>query len=194
MLIFCFFIEAIFCSFEVLNRSLMIVFLIGYMGCGKSTVGEILANKIKYNFIDFDKYLEDVMGMTVPETFKQKGEIFFRKHENLHLNKLLDLDNYVVALGGGTPCYGDNMSRLTDAKNAKVIYLKASVDTLTDRLYKEKTNRPLISHLENKDVLNDFIRKHLFERNYYYNQAHAVINIDQLTPQEVADKLVELLS
>lgn len=172
----------------------MIVFLIGYMGCGKSTVGELLANKISYNFIDFDKYLEDVMGMTILETFKQKGEIFFRKQENLHLNNLLDLDNYVVALGGGTPCYGDNMSRLIDAKNAKVIYLKTSVDTLTDRLYNERTNRPLISHLENKKVLNDFIRKHLFERNYYYNQAHAAINIDELTPQEVADKLVELLS
>lgn len=172
----------------------MIVFLIGYMGCGKSTVGELLANKISYNFIDFDKYLEDVMGMTILEIFKQKGEIFFRKQENLHLNNLLDLDNYVVALGGGTPCYGDNMSRLIDAKNAKVIYLKTSVDTLTDRLYNERTNRPLISHLENKKVLNDFIRKHLFERNYYYNQAHAAINIDELTPQEVADKLVELLS
>jgi len=172
----------------------MIVFLIGYMGCGKSTVGEILANKINYNFLDFDQYLEDKIGATIAEIFKQKGEIFFRKQEYLHLNKLLELDNCVVALGGGTPCYGDNMARLINSNNAKVIYLKASVDKLTDRLYPEKTKRPLISHLQSKDDLNDFIRKHLFERSFYYNQAHDIVNIDLLTPQQVAYTIVEILN
>ena len=171
----------------------MIVFLIGYMGCGKSTVGEILAQKIHFKFVDFDKYLEDELGMTVSEIFKQKGEIFFRKQEHLHLDKLLELNNYVVALGGGTPCYGDTMIRLTNSNKAKVIYLKAAVDTLTDRLYPERSKRPLISHLDSKEVLNDYIRKHLFERNYYYNQAQATINIDNLTPQQVADKIQEIL-
>jgi shikimate kinase len=194
MLIFCFFIEAIFCSFEELNCWLMIVFLIGYMGCGKSTVGEILANKIQYEFMDFDKYLEDSIGMSITETFKQKGEIFFRKQEYLHLDKLLELDDYVISLGGGTPCYGDNITRLTNSNNAKVIYLKASVDTLTNRLYPERSKRPLISHLDSQEALNDYIRKHLFERNYYYNQAQATINIDNLTPQQVADNIQEILS
>ena len=172
----------------------MIVFLIGYMGCGKSTVGEILANKIQYNFIDFDKYLEDEMGMNITEIFKQKGEIFFRKQEYLHLNKLLNLDNFVVALGGGTPCYGDNITRLTGAKNSKVFYLKASVDTLTERLYFEKSKRPLISHLESKEALNDFIRKHLFERNFYYNQAHLKVDIDELVPEQVVNKIIPMLA
>lgn len=172
----------------------MIVFLIGYMGCGKSTVGELLANELNCSFIDFDAYLEDTMGISIAETFKQKGEIFFRKQEYLHLAKLLELDNYIVALGGGTPCYGDNITKLISSNNAKVIYLKASVETLTERLFTEKSKRPLISHLDTKEALNDFIRKHLFERSFYYNQAHFKVNIDELVPKQVVNKIIQLLA
>lgn len=168
----------------------MNVFLIGYMGCGKSTVGKLLASKLYMKYIDFDTFLETQIGLTISDMFKQKGEIFFRKLENKHLDTVLALDNNVVAFGGGTPCYGTNMDELMSSSNNYVVYLKASVDVLTERLLPEIDKRPLISHLKNIEDLNDFIRKHLFERSYYYNKAHKVINVDNLSPEEVANEII----
>lgn len=170
----------------------MSVFLVGYMGSGKSIVGKYLAQKLRFEYLDFDNYIEQKLGLTISEIFKTKGELFFRYQEQLFLKEVLDLERTVVSLGGGTPCYGDNMEVLISSGNV-VIYLKASVDTLTSRLTTEISNRPLIKHLNNETELNDFIRKHLFERNYYYQQAHHKVVVDDKSVAQVALDIIELL-
>ena len=113
--------------------------------------------------------------MSVPEIFKTKGEIHFRKLEQTYLKMITtNADKTIIALGGGTPCFYDTMEWLNKLENFKTIYLRTKLDILTDRLFLN-TTRPLISHLKTKDALKDFIAKHLFERSYYYNQASIVV-------------------
>lgn len=170
----------------------MSIFLIGYMGSGKSIVGKYLAQKLKFDYLDLDNYIEEQLGLTVSEIFKTKGELFFRTQEQLFLREVLTLKQTVVSLGGGTPCYGDNILELISSSN-RVIYLKATVDTLTSRLYSEISNRPLISHLNNESELNDFIRKHLFERNYYYQQAKHKIEVDNKSVAQITQEILATL-
>ena len=116
---------------------------------------------------------------TISEIFSDHGEIYFRKKESIYMKELLDgVKNYVISLGGGTPCLAGNMEAIKNADHTKSIYLKTGIKTLLDRLFSEKEHRPLIAHLKEKDDLEDFIRKHLFERSFYYNQADIIINTD----------------
>lgn len=150
--------------------------LIGYMGSGKSTVGKKLATILGIPFKDLDSEIEKQEGTSVSNIFSGKGEIYFRKVESIVLKQILSLDEkFILATGGGTPCYGDSMSFITTEKDVTSIYLKTPLDILTTRLFSEKENRPLLSHLQTEEELNDFLRKHLFERAYYYNQAKVII-------------------
>lgn len=164
------------------------------MGSGKSTVGKLLAKKLDFKFIDYDDFLEAKEGMTVAELFNVKGEVYFRKQEHLYLHDVINLDKTVVAFGGGTPCYGHNMNTMLGASDNVVIYLKANVQTLTNRLKSELFQRPLIQHLQSEDELNEFIRKHLFERNFYYNQANYKVVIDGKSPGEIVSEIIDLLN
>lgn len=160
------------------------------MGSGKSTIGKLLAGKRGCNFKDLDEVLEQKVKTSISEIFSKKGEIYFRKLERTLLEELLfENENLVISLGGGTPCYGDNMELVKRNENSTSIYLKMSVQKLTDRLYTERSHRPLISHLENKNELEEFIRKHLFERGFYYNQSDLIINCDDKTPEEITDEI-----
>lgn len=169
-------------------------FLLGYMGSGKSTIGKRLSEEISTEFIDLDEVIEEKENAKISEVFEKKGEIYFRKLEREVLVELLDLDkSAVVSLGGGTPCYGDNMELIKNTGEVKSIYLKWQVGTLTDRLFMEKDHRPVISHLDDKESLEEFIRKHLFERGFYYNQSDLVINCDSKTPEEILEELKQKL-
>ena len=169
----------------------MNIFLLGYMASGKSTVGKLLASKLKFGFLDLDAYIETKEAMDIPTIFSKKGEIYFRKQEAKYLNEVLALNNpTVVALGGGTPCYGDNMKVLTQHQNTKTIYLKMSIEQLSKRLLQEKDTRPLIAHLKSDGELNEFIGKHLFERQYYYNQASIILDVNGNSVQEIVEKIV----
>ncbi|UGU15047.1 shikimate kinase [Sinomicrobium kalidii] len=166
----------------------MVIVLIGYMGSGKSAVGKILAEKLAVRLVDMDDYIEEKEQKTIPELFRDRGEIYFRKAESRYVGELLSgTKNAVISLGGGTPCYGDNMDRIKELAD-KVFYLKASVGELTRRLGKEKDHRPLINHLSD-DELEEFIRKHLFERNFYYLRADKAVNVDNRTPEEIAEAI-----
>ncbi|MCM5661559.1 shikimate kinase [Galbibacter mesophilus] len=166
--------------------------LLGYMGSGKSTVGRLLAEKQSLHFIDFDDYIENKEGLSVPEIFKQKGEIYFRKKEAEYLQQLLaEKPKAVVSLGGGTPCFGNNMQDVLKATE-HVFYLKLSVDALVKRLTLEKEQRPLIKEIGD-DELSDFIRKHLFERNFFYLQAPHIINVENETPEELVEIILKKL-
>ncbi len=168
----------------------MIVILIGYMGSGKSTIGQKLSKIVHMEFVDLDNYIQEKEGQTISELFQNKGEIYFRKIESLYLQDVLGKDNLVVSLGGGTPCYGQNMQNITSAVNAKSIYLKASIPLLTERLQKEKSDRPMISHLKTDDELIEFIGKHLFERSAFYRQADITLFVDNKSVDEIVEAIV----
>ena len=107
----------------------MIVVLIGYMASGKSTLGRILANKLNYDFIDLDDYIEEKEQLLVSDIFKSKGELYFRKMETLYLKELLDnKTKLVLSLGGGTPCYSNNMDFIRKYYECKE-YLFKSLNT-----------------------------------------------------------------
>jgi len=169
----------------------MNVILIGYMASGKSSVGKILANKLHYDFIDLDDYIEKMEQTSVGNIFKAKGEIYFRKLETIYLKEILDgKDHIVLSLGGGTPCYGNNMDVILNDSNSKSIYLKTSIPTLVDRLKNEKSKRPLIAHIETDDLLTEFIGKHLFERSQFYNLAETKITTDNKTEINIVEELL----
>lgn len=172
----------------------MKIFLSGYMGSGKSLIAQKLASKLALPLIDLDEQISLIEEMTVPEIFKYKGELYFRRMETKVLEDVLeDPANLIVALGGGTPCYGTNLDLIKNFPESKMVYLKGSVEFLVNRLFKEKQQRPLIKHLDTKDDLEDFVRKHLFERGYYYNQSDLVVNVENQTPGEISDEIIKKL-
>jgi len=171
----------------------MIITLLGYMGSGKSTIGVQLAAILGYKFIDLDNFIEEKEQLSVKEVFKSKGEIYFRRKENLYLNEIITkFTKVVLSVGGGTPCYSNNMD-LINSGEAKSIYLKLSAKSLSDRLFFEKENRPLISHLQSKEALHEFIAIHLFERQNYYQQASNSVNTDNLSVNETVEAIVKSL-
>ena len=169
----------------------MIVVLIGYMASGKSTLGRILAKKLSYEFIDLDDYIEKNEKSTISNIFKLKGEIHFRKLETHYLNELLNSkSNLVLSLGGGTPCYSNNMDLVLNAKNVKSFYLKTSIPTLIARLKNEKSKRPLVAHIKTDEMLVEFIGKHLFERSQFYNLANVTLATDKKSAKDIIEELV----
>ncbi len=169
----------------------MDIYLLGYMGSGKSTIGPLLANALSYNFLDFDTFIETKEGSSIKTIFKDKGEIYFRKVEHLYLKELLSQDtdtSRVIALGGGTPCYGGNMDILKN-DTVKTVYLNTSFQELSKRLWEAREQRPLISSMKDYEQLEDYVRKHLFERSYYYNQADLILKVGKDSAQEIAIKI-----
>jgi shikimate kinase len=169
----------------------MIIVLMGYMGSGKSTIGKDLASILNYKFVDLDDYISDNENDSISNIFNSKGEIYFRKKESFYLNELLKTKNHIVlALGGGTPCYGQNMKLLNSTKAVKSFYLQLAIPLLSIRLFKEKEKRPLISHLTSEEAMLEFIGKHLFERVQYYNQATFTIKTDNKTKQDIIEEIL----
>ena len=151
----------------------MILFLLGYMGSGKSTYGKLLSNKIEIDFIDLDSYIEKNEDLRISEIFATKGELYFRKVEHKYLKDLLNIQSdVVISLGGGTPCYSNNMELIAQSDNAISIFLDTQLDVLTERLfYQKKSNRPILKKINSKDELRTFIAKHLFERRDFYKKS-----------------------
>jgi len=170
----------------------MKIVLLGYMGSGKSAIGKQLAQKMHLQFIDLDFYIEEQEKTTIKLIFEQKGEIYFRLIEHRYLKEILDTkDKFILSLGGGTPCYANNMDMINNTK-ATSIYLKTSLKTLVDRLLPNKEKRPLIAHLS-AEKINEFIAKHLFERQFYYEKATYKVENDHKQKEEVVAEIRILL-
>lgn len=160
------------------------IFLIGYMGSGKSTQGKKLASKLGYHFIDLDKYIEDEYGMSISDIFANKGQSEFRAMEHNTLKKVVDLkQNLVVACGGGTPCYYNNIELMNN--NGTSIYIKMSADTLVNRLINAKSHRPLIDGKTHEE-LKQYITEHLEKREDIYHKAQYTIKGKDLNTDELA--------
>ncbi|MBP8792475.1 MAG: shikimate kinase [Lutibacter sp.] len=168
----------------------MKIVLMGYMASGKSAIGKILAQKLNLQFIDLDDFIEENEKLTIAEIFKLKGEIYFRIKEGEYLEKILkNFKNCVISLGGGTPCYGNNIKIIKN--NSISFYLSASVSTIFNRLKDEKSKRPLVSSLI-EDDLKEYIAKHLFERTQFYNQADHILSVNKNTIEEIAEEILTI--
>lgn len=169
------------------------IILLGYMGSGKSTIANLLSEKTQISVYDLDKIIEKRIEMSVKNIFDQKGEIYFRKLEHQIFKELLASDEQmIISLGGGTPCYANNHELLNGA-NVVSFYLKASIDTLYNRLLSVKDHRPLLAEQE-KEEMREYIAKHLFDRSYYYNQATHVVVVDNKSPEEVVSDIYKFLA
>ena len=170
----------------------MKIVLLGYMASGKSTIGKILSKRLHLNFIDLDRYISEKEGISISDLFKTKGEIYFRKVETEYLQEILSSQNsFILSLGGGTPCYSSNMEFLSQT-DAISFYLKASIPTITERIRAGKRKRPLVAHLKDEDI-PEFVGKHLFERQFYYNQSQYSIVVDRKSKYQIVDEILALL-
>ncbi|TRX39282.1 shikimate kinase [Flavobacterium restrictum] len=169
------------------------IILLGYMGCGKSTIATNLSKKVQIPFVDLDKYIEEKTNLDIKTIFEKHGEIYFRKLEHeLFLELLQSPEAFIIGLGGGTPCYANNHELLL-GENRVSIYLKASIETLFERLAHHKSKRPLIA-AKSDGELKEFIAKHLFDRSYYYNQAQYKVVVDGKSIQETVADIVAVLA
>lgn len=165
----------------------MIITLLGYMGSGKTIVGKELAQYWSFSFFDLDTLIEQELQQKITVIFEKKSEIYFRKIEHKILCKVLNMpDNIVLSLGGGTPCYYDNMC-LINRKSISV-YLYNSIRNLTIRLKKEKANRPIIKSIKDEKLF-EFIAKHLFERQPFYKKAKHILKCDNKSPKELVEEI-----
>jgi len=153
--------------FDMVNR----VYLIGFMGSGKSTMGRWLADALQWTFLDLDHYIENKYHKTISKIFEESGEDGFREIEAKCLREVGDFDKVIIGAGGGTPCFYDNM----DVMNATglTIYLKLEPNVLNDRLCASKSQRPLVAN-KNGDELLKFISDKLDEREPYYTKAKII--------------------
>ncbi len=161
----------------------MRIYLIGYMGCGKTTLGKKLSKHLGLQFIDMDHYIEKRNCKTVPQLFEEFGEEGFRQRERKALEELSEFTDIVIATGGGAPCFFDNIDLMN--RTGKTIYLNIHPKILAGRLLKSKTERPLIKG-KSREELVDFIDKTLRKRNEFYKQANHEITRPDVDLDEVA--------
>lgn len=160
----------------------MKIFLIGFMGSGKTTLGRKLASRMGYEFIDLDHKLEQQVELSIAEYFQLFGEDAFRELESEVLKKTLYPDNAIISTGGGLPCYFDNMDWMKT--NGKSVYIKLSPKILADRLEAGKEERPLLQD-KHGDALIDFIEQKLDEREKFYSQASIIVDGLSLTAEKL---------
>ncbi len=166
-------------DFRHLNK----IVLLGYMASGKTSVGRELADDLNRSFIDLDAYIAKKENLSISELFSKKGETFFREKEFKYLKEILNReDSCVLALGGGTPLIKGTM-KLINAKSFS-IYLKASTNTLYNRLRPETVERPLLTNIP-KGFLQEYIQEHVTRREKYYKKADLSIAVDNLSISEI---------
>ncbi len=173
----------------------MVTYLIGYMCSGKTTLGTLLKEIAGVRFTDLDQYIEEKEGMTISKIFSQRGEEGFRNIEKEALREVSKNIGGVIATGGGTPCFFDNMEYMNS--NGYTIYLNCSRQELLERLKIYKATRPLLKD-KNDEELKEFIENSLPKREPFYNKASIIIDADPLSNEEgavdTAKKVIEVIS
>ena len=164
----------------------MRIYLIGFMGSGKSKLGQRIATAFQVSCFDTDRVIETQAGMTIPEIFETRGEDFFRHLEADVLRQTAFYEKSIIATGGGLPCYGDNMSWMKD--KGITMYLDWPEDIIINQLMKERSSRPLLAHLADSDVKAK-VKELLSIRRPYYEQA--AITLEMQGNEETDFKLLE---
>jgi shikimate kinase len=165
----------------------MRIFLIGFMGSGKTHWGTRMAEKLQVPFYDLDAVIVNNEGMGISEIFGLKGEEYFRYMEKQTLEDLVTREEkFVLSAGGGTPCFFNNIEFMK--RNGKVLWLNTSLEILNQRLLKEKITRPLLRGITEAGLRAYIIRK-LSERKMYYEQADLMVHEETVE----LEKLVNLI-
>ncbi|MBK9193272.1 MAG: shikimate kinase [Crocinitomicaceae bacterium] len=160
----------------------MNIFIIGFMGSGKSTVGKKLASKLGFSFLDMDREIEKNENKSIAVMFKEFGENYFREKETQWLENLKS-DNLVISTGGGSPCFGKNMELMKH--KGKVVFLNASPGVLASRLFTGGTERPLLEkYVQNKEQLENYIGQKLKERLPVYEKADIIVDSADLDSKD----------
>jgi shikimate kinase len=165
----------------------MIFFLNGFMGSGKSHWGKAWAATFKIGFIDLDEAIEIEERKAVTEIFESKGEDYFRAAETRILKSLTDINSTIVACGGGTPCFNNNMEWMNE--HGITVYITASPEEILRRLIKGQQQRPLIKKLNQAELLF-FIQQKLKEREPFYNQANVILESSTITENTFEEKIL----
>ncbi|MEO8962425.1 MAG: shikimate kinase [Ginsengibacter sp.] len=153
------------------------IFLIGFMGSGKSYWGHRWALENGYTFYDLDDEIEKAFGMTIEKIFEKHGEEKFRELERSHLRKFEANKNCLIASGGGAPCFFDNLEWMK--QHGTIIYLKASPEYILMRIMNETFKRPLLKELNSSELLS-YIQTKLKEREPAYSKAHYILEVEKL--------------
>lgn len=162
----------------------MRIYLLGFMGSGKSSLGRRLAKKLDFDFFDIDHGIEEKTGMKVSEIFNTMGENGFRELERTVLHETATLTNTVIATGGGTPCHHNNMDFILE--NGTSVYLRMSPVSLADRLETSSKIRPLVQNLSGSDLLAE-IEERLKKREEYYLRANCIVKGESVKPKHIID-------
>jgi shikimate kinase len=152
------------------------------MGVGKTSIGKKLSKQLNWKFLDTDKLIEKKNGLSILEIFKQFGEDFFREQEKEILIEIASLENVVVSVGGGLPCFFDNMDRLN--KIGTTVYLKLEPEFIVQRLLESKIKRPLIDNLS-QTQLEQFVISRLSERELFYTRSNYSIRADRYACERI---------
>jgi shikimate kinase len=157
----------------------MRIFLIGFMGSGKTHWGKLLSQRMQLPFYDLDEEIVKKERRSIQQIFHDEGEEFFRNMERSVMEALTaDHDSVILSCGGGTPCFFNNIDFMK--RHGKVIWLNTGVDILVGRLLREKHSRPLIKTISDED-LRSFIIKKLQDRKMYYEQADVMVHEESIT-------------
>ncbi len=157
------------------------------MGAGKTTIGKKLAKALNLSFYDLDWYIEARFRMKISQVFQEKGEEGFRELERRMLHELGDIEDVVIACGGGTPCFGDNMEYMNSV--GETVFLNADIDAIKGHLSMGKSVRPLIQG-KTSEELDVFIRESLQQRMPFYEKAKHVVDISLITEKRQIDEYV----
>ena len=168
----------------------IIFFLIGLMGTGKTHWGKALATNNHFNFIDLDAAIEANVGLSISQIFTTKGEVFFREKETEILHLLQDFlpKHTIVATGGGTPCFSNNMKWMNE--NGITIWLNNSIESIVERSVGAKLQRPLITNIPNQNLFS-FFTNQLKERKEFYSQSKHSLNADEISENNL-QKIITL--
>lgn len=167
------------------------IFLIGYMGSGKSTIGRKLASELGLQFIDTDIFIEARFRQRVGDMFDTVGETVFRRRERVVIEELSGMQDCVIATGGGLPCHSDNMELL--GSSGLTIYLSASDEALCERLELCKRTRPTIRHKSGQELLAH-IREAMQARRPIYSRARLIQTVEHLATSEDETRLAQELA
>jgi shikimate kinase len=169
----------------------MKIFLLGFMGSGKSYWGRMLSESLELPLLDMDEEIEKMMGLSIPEIFAHKGEDYFRQLEHDELHSILQQDAFVLSCGGGLPCYYDNMAVMN--RHGLTIWLNVPLAVMTERLKKKKYKRPLLKDIDDEQ-LSEYIEKKLQERRVFYEQAQLIIDPTEFTIESLTAKIRSCIS
>jgi shikimate kinase len=167
------------------------IYLVGMPGSGKTTLGRLLANRIAYDFTDLDELIVEQEQMIIADIFAQKGEDYFREKEQQALHRTFKMSRCVIATGGGTPCFYDNMEQIN--AHGLAVFINVPLSLIAGRIERQQQERPLLATEDAADMLERL--KILYQKRFpYYDQAEVVVSGMDLNADYIYNKIHKYLS